>query len=629
MIYYDERSWRQLVLRFRGTAWESTWHLVLMTFLLSLFVYLGDLKYDCQIAAEGHTIYASTMSYLLVFRANNASERYWLGRCYLTSLFLGLREFVMGMCITCRGGQSSQAWLTKRASKYTRCKIEDAYDIRASMARVNAIRLVLAFVVSLKLHTRICYNGLLTGRLTSEEKWYVDWYRLRLRCLVTRQEFEELNDLIPIIGEEHVTRGAAYMTPQFLEEALEPPEFDQEYLVDTTPDMRQPLAILFKMWIEITKHMNEPWGFKERFAKEFLGTCHQCSVLFESITMVITTPIPFPYVHLCKCLLVFFLLMTPLVIDPELGLFANVFLPTAVAMSLLGIDAIATELENPFGDDANDLDIVRCIGTLEAECLQMLELSGDHRAKESFTHVQIPLELRGDPDNPREPKLFLCLCSQWRTQERNSGSVSFQDGVADGARHGRVPTEQDDDDPRRPLLNDMNASMTASGQHGFVPMAVFGTDTVELEEGDGGSSKKKKKEAQDNVGLSDDEEDNVEGVSASFMENQMPMSPAPRTAGKPAGQSGSLNMSKEVTMSIGSKGGFRPMGEFGTETVQFAEACDEEELGADVVGLSDDEGELKLSAEVIMEEEWLSEEDFKPLRGDSANSALAASSFLE
>merc|ERR1719401_3090288 len=123
--------------------------------------------------------------------------------------------------------------------------------------------------------------------------------------------------------------------------------------------------------------MNEPWGFKERYGKQLLQTCHECSTVFEMITMLVSCPIPFPYVHLCKLLLVCFLVVTPLVIEWERGIFANVFLPTAVAMSLLGIDSIAGELENPFGDDANDLDMTRAIGNLEADCLQMLKLSGD------------------------------------------------------------------------------------------------------------------------------------------------------------------------------------------------------------------------------------------------------------
>jgi len=492
------------------------------------------------------------------------------------------------------------------------------------MARVNTIRLVLAFVISLKLHTRICYNGYVTGRITAEEKWLVDWYRLRLRLLVTRQEFEELNDLIPIIGEEHVTRGASYLTPQFIEEAAEPPETDEVYAVDTTPDMRQPLAILFKMWIEITKHMNEPWGFKERFAKDYLNTCHTCSVLYESITMVVTTPIPFPYVHLCKVLLVCFLISTPIIIDTELGFAANVILPTAVAMSLLGIDAIATELENPFGDDANDLDIVRGIGQLEAECIQMLELSGDYRAQASFMHLQIPQILRDD--DAQNPKLFLILCSQFKGDAAGrSASVSFQEGALELGRRGgqKGANEEDDDDPRRPLLSmrdEMAESITASSQHGFVPIAEFGTGTIDLEEGGIAG----RRVANDCIGLSDDEGE-FEGIELAMSGSYRDSSD--RDRGVKTFKPGPKSQSQSITASIGSRGGFRPMGEFGTETVQLVEEADDESLGVDVIGLSDDEEDFKkISQEIILEQEGPEEapyegDEFGPLGAGSAGSA--------
>ena len=41
--------------------------------------------------------------------------------------------------------------------------------------------------------------------------------------------------------------------------------------------------------------------------------------------------------------------------------------PTLVAFALLGVDAISSELENPFGDDANDLDVLEMIHGLESE----------------------------------------------------------------------------------------------------------------------------------------------------------------------------------------------------------------------------------------------------------------------
>merc|ERR1712224_488469 len=56
----------------------------------------------------------------------------------------------------------------------------------------------------------------------------------------------------------------------------------------------------------------------------------------------------------------------------------------------LGIDAIGTELENPFGDDDNDLDIDELIHTVECEAMEMLALTGDDRGCNCFCWRRLP-----------------------------------------------------------------------------------------------------------------------------------------------------------------------------------------------------------------------------------------------
>eukprot|EP00418_Pyrodinium_bahamense_P043582 CAMPEP_0179209918 /NCGR_PEP_ID=MMETSP0796-20121207/104695_1 /TAXON_ID=73915 /ORGANISM="Pyrodinium bahamense, Strain pbaha01" /LENGTH=695 /DNA_ID=CAMNT_0020914879 /DNA_START=1 /DNA_END=2085 /DNA_ORIENTATION=+ len=610
MIHYNNQSWWGLVFRYQGTIWESTWSLVICIVVLLLIAYWGEVCCDVKLGTSGHTIFGSTMSYLLVFRAQSASERYWHGRGNLTQAFFSMREFVMLMCVTLKGGAAGDAWRESRMSQPERAKLEDANDIRASMARVNCVRWALAFVVSLKLHTRICYSGFLAGWISAEQKWLIDWDRIRLRGLMTRHEFEELNDLVPIIGEQHVTRGAMALTPELIEEVLRPPGVGDVYEVNTTPDLRQPLAILIKIRLEITRHMNEPYGFKERFAKDVLNLCNQAAVMYESITMLITTPIPFPYVHLCKVLLLIFLASMAFMIDPGRGLFASVAFPSCVAMALLGIDAIATQLENPFGDDRSDHDVVGAIGALEAECLLLLELSGDVRARSAFVALAVPPAPHSD-GHPPLPRRVLCLRNQLRTAAGDAVVVSA-DGAGAGAaaaQAGRRPTpagvpgrragvrgrhasfeipDGGGDDPRRPLLGSgADSSMAGSfagSQTGFLPMREFGTETLVLEEQAGGGPT-----CRDNVGLSDDEtlqeeeeqQQSCSALSASPHSSLAAMSPTRRS--RPVG-SGEDDIKASAQ-------GFRPMAEFGTQTIVFEERPGDDEIGLDVIGLSEEEEE--------------------------------------
>eukprot|EP00439_Symbiodinium_sp_Y106_P014903 s2824_g2.t1 len=268
MILYDNRSWLGLIFRFRGTVLTTTWRPILAVFGASLLVWLLEVEFPVKFGATGNTIFGPTMCYLLVFRANNASRRYWLGRRYLTRMFIALREFIMLMCVGALGGEANMAWRMERAGEQRRREVEDIHDARVSMARINIIRLALAFTVSVKLHTRIAYDGFIRGQISGEQKRLIDWDRLRIRGLVSRQEFEELNDLIPILREKHVSRGAAFLTPDMIEEILSAPREVHE--VDTAPDMRMPLALIVKLRLEIMRHINEWWGFKERFAKDFL-----------------------------------------------------------------------------------------------------------------------------------------------------------------------------------------------------------------------------------------------------------------------------------------------------------------------------------------------------------------------
>lgn len=570
MIYY-EPSWFGLIFRYRGTILQSTWHLIVVLVLIKLLCYYYEVFEDCQLGSEGHTILGSTMSYLLVFRANTASERFWYSRKAMTQLFLSMRGLVMLMCATMKGGGANELWRSTR-HKHTQ---EDANDIRASMARVNFIRWSLAFVISLKLHTRICNDGYMSGRIDSETKRMVDLDRIRLRALMTRQEFEELNVLIPIFNEPHITKGASVLTHDLIEEALDQ-DLDDWYEVDTTPDMRQPLAILLFLRMEITRHANEAWGFKERFSKDMMGFCNAAGNLYEIITMVVTTPIPFPYVHLCKVLLLIFLMVSPLLINAQAGFFDGVVLPSFIALSLLGIDAIAAELENPLGDDYNDLDVTGFIALFESECMKLLDVCGDHKARRAFTTYIIPEHLLSD--DPRAPTEFVCLRSQVV-----DGHVSKAEKAIHLAEEAASPTAGskgrsaggDEDDPTRPLLEKPESMPPSSrGSGGFVPMATMSSSTVSLAEiQDGGSFR------DEVIGLSDGEDeepasDRQPKPSAAADESKGNRSA--RIAEEEEAQEGQQSPAPSSGVGSGQSGrGFKPM-ELGTCTI----VLDDDDLGA-------------------------------------------------
>merc|ERR1719408_468228 len=97
---------------------------------------------------------------------------------------------------------------------------------------------------------------------------------------------------------------------------------------------------------------------------------------FQLINENITMPFPIGYSQLCKVLMLIFVLGCPYIIETDLGLFANVFFPGVIGIALFGIENVATDLELPFGEDANDLNVSECAHVFECECVELLRACG-------------------------------------------------------------------------------------------------------------------------------------------------------------------------------------------------------------------------------------------------------------
>ncbi|CAK5279605.1 unnamed protein product [Mycena citricolor] len=91
-----------------------------------------------------------------------------------------------------------------------------------------------------------------------------------------------------------------------------------------------------------------------------------------SMERVANTPIPVSYgIHLKQCVTLY-LFALPLTLVKELG-WAMVPLVTVVAFTFMGIEGIADELEQPYGDDTGDLPLDRYCKDLKEEVDYMIE----------------------------------------------------------------------------------------------------------------------------------------------------------------------------------------------------------------------------------------------------------------
>lgn len=364
-------------------AWVAT--------VLGAYLFL-DME-DMSFGTDEHSMLGGTMSFLLVFRCNQAYARYWEGRTSMSFFFSDLRDFLLFVNLYVRGGVRNVNWdHGNMQAKF----VEDENDILAREVRVTATRLSIAFAVLLKSHTRLQLDGYCFGEISKEVKWDLDWDRLRLRQLLNDFEFRMVDSLFGIETKPHVSK-TSHLVAQFQNRYEEgpPDDWPETFKVATRPNARPHLAVSFFLKEVLLDNMNDsynllPFGIKERFVPLLTKLIKESLQSFEQISVIMGTPLPLPYAALCKLLLTAWMATFPFVQDPELGPFGGVFIPVVIMLALLGIDAISTELENPFGEDDNDLDVLEQIASFEAEALALLEIAGDYRAADRFAWRRLP-----------------------------------------------------------------------------------------------------------------------------------------------------------------------------------------------------------------------------------------------
>lgn len=281
-----------------------------------------------------------------------------------------------------------------------RFPIEDGFDAKAREARVDVIRLSVALAVCFKLHTRIASSGYCFGSISSGTKWRADWDRFRIAQLLSPWEFMAVERCLGIVDDEEVARmdpaqRLQHWSNQFHVGETPPETWPESFEVDQEPMVRLPILMMYFMRMNLVRNMNGisndmPWGVRERFVPTLSGLITSMMHSFQMANQIMVTPVPLPYANLCRTLLFVFLLSMPFFIDYRLGWFVNTVIPSVMSLALLGIDAIGTELENPFGDDDNDLDIDELIHVVECEALELLALTGDERGCSCFVWRKLP-----------------------------------------------------------------------------------------------------------------------------------------------------------------------------------------------------------------------------------------------
>lgn len=97
----------------------------------------------------------------------------------------------------------------------------------------------------------------------------------------------------------------------------------------------------------------------------------ELSLVLTGCDRIATTPLPFAYSVLLNRTVYFFCFMLPFSLGSTLGL-ATPLLVGILAYTVLGLDALSSEIEEPFGTQSNDLPLDAMVRTIEIELLGTL-----------------------------------------------------------------------------------------------------------------------------------------------------------------------------------------------------------------------------------------------------------------
>jgi putative membrane protein len=149
-----------------------------------------------------------------------------------------------------------------------------------------------------------------------------------------------------------------------IKELIPEPLFQRASASANPPSM---IAEAMSAWIHQRLNEGRIDTITARTLEGYVATFLDCQGACERI---LRTPIPFAYAVHIKQLLMLYLVTLPLVIVPKMN-WAAVFVVAAISFGMLGIEEAGVEIEDPFGDDPNDLPIEAICATIQRDTMAL------------------------------------------------------------------------------------------------------------------------------------------------------------------------------------------------------------------------------------------------------------------
>jgi predicted membrane chloride channel (bestrophin family) len=261
--------------------------------------HFSEVKVSIEITQQGHTFITLVVAFLLVSRVTIALSRYNEARACLGTMYRETRELTQNACVFSADStdESSREW---RQELGYRCLIL----LRTTMAAIDY-------------------------PVTKLPAW----------------EVPELNG----VEKEEVQKST------YLKESR---RWAHAKRTESEESMRVPIRVgylLRKTIFSQSQRLQNPIHILQ--VNKMLFSVDEFMNGYHGMRVFMTTPVPFPLVQMARTFLFLYVFTMPFVfLADESSIFAHCFAVFVITYGFVGLEFVAIEMDNPFGDYANNFD---------------------------------------------------------------------------------------------------------------------------------------------------------------------------------------------------------------------------------------------------------------------------------
>jgi len=413
------------IFRLRGTILLKTVPQIVLAAVAGLFANVAKIAYcgegvtsneECDVTfnLDGHLGVSVVLSFLLVFRADLAWKRYESGKAALGAVHGGIRNLNVAAAVFLRRRVKARGDETADLADFDDDEEEDALAAdRAEIFRLT--NLLYAFVRHAARGQRHGYSDV--GPVTDDE-------------LLTRD------------------RGGKPRVPDLFLDAEEAREFR------ALDAWNRPNACASKI-SAIVEHKRRVGCLGERAAMDAFRDLRVVLDALKSMERIVTTPIPYQYLHMLNVLLFFFVYSVPFVFTANFK-WVTPFPSAVVALAFYGVNEIGRCMEDPF--------------SWEEPCHD-LSAAGWRSYRENA-------QIHADADAEAEAEAQLV--------SKKRGAIDGNGRARADSGHSAVSDVKDDDETRSTTASETDASRGERGRRNTLRFLgdVSGTDVDDGDDDD-------------------------------------------------------------------------------------------------------------------------------------------------